>query len=64
MIKKKFLNEAEVSEMTGRAVSTLRNDRYLRQGLPFIKWGRCKWEPKNDPPREPKIDPPWSYGLA
>ena len=24
----------------------------------------CKWEPKNDPPREPKIDPPWSYGLA
>jgi len=40
MIKKKFLNEAEVSEMTGRAVSTLRNDRYLRQGLPFIKWGR------------------------
>lgn len=40
MLKKKFLTEAEVSEITGRAVSTLRNDRHFRQGIPFIKWGR------------------------
>ena len=35
-----YLNEKQVSELIGRALSTLRNDRHLRQGLPYVKWGR------------------------
>lgn len=34
---KKYLNEREVSSLTGRAVKTLRNDRYHRCGLPYCK---------------------------
>ncbi len=37
LIKKLFLNEYEVAEITGRAVSTLRNDRFLRRGIPYLK---------------------------
>lgn len=37
LIQKPFLNEFEVSALTGRAVSTLRNDRHLRRGLPYLK---------------------------
>ena len=37
LIKKPFLNEFEVSEVTGRAISTLRNDRFLRRGIPYLK---------------------------
>lgn len=37
LIKKPFLNEFEVSAITGRAVSTLRNDRFLRRGIPYLK---------------------------
>lgn len=37
LLKKPFLNEFEVSAITGRAVSTLRNDRHLRRGLPYLK---------------------------
>lgn len=37
LIKKPFLNEFEVSAITGRAVATLRNDRHLRRGLPYLK---------------------------
>ncbi len=37
LINKPFLNEFEVSAITGRAVSTLRNDRHLRRGLPYLK---------------------------
>ena len=36
----KFINEAEVSRITGRAVPTLRNDRHKGQGLPFYKIGK------------------------
>ncbi|MDD3580567.1 MAG: helix-turn-helix domain-containing protein [Desulfobacca sp.] len=39
-MKKKYLKESEVSEMTNRSVATLRNDRYFRRGIPFIKVGR------------------------
>ena len=35
-----YLTEIEVAAMTRRAVSTLRNERYLRRGIPFIKIGR------------------------
>jgi len=37
LINKPFLNEFEVAVITGRAVSTLRNDRHLRRGLPYLK---------------------------
>jgi len=37
LIKKPFLNEFEVSAITGRAVATLGNDRHLRRGLPYLK---------------------------
>ncbi len=35
-----WLNEKEVSKMTGRAEQTLRNDRTKRQGIPYCKIGR------------------------
>lgn len=35
-----YLNEKQVSEMTGRALSTLRNDRHLRRGMPYLKIGK------------------------
>jgi hypothetical protein len=37
LLTKPFLNEAEVAALTGRAVATLRNDRYMRRGLPYLK---------------------------
>lgn len=37
LLKKPFLREHEVSAITGRAVSTLRNDRFLRRGIPYLK---------------------------
>ena len=37
-IKKPFSeNEREVSAITGRALSTLRNDRFARRGIPYLK---------------------------
>jgi predicted DNA-binding transcriptional regulator AlpA len=39
-IKKRYLNEHEVSQLTGIAVSTLRNDRHLRRGFPYLKIGK------------------------
>jgi hypothetical protein len=36
----KYLTEAEVAEITGRALSTLRNERSKGQGIPYIKVGR------------------------
>jgi len=35
-----YLNEQEVSQLIGRALSSLRNDRYLRRNLPFVKFGK------------------------
>lgn len=37
----RYLNDFQVSEITGLAVSTLRNDRWLRRGIPYIKKGRA-----------------------
>ena len=31
------VNETQAAEILGRAVQTLRNDRHLRQGAPYIK---------------------------
>lgn len=36
----KYLVEKEVSELTRRAVQTLRNDRHYGRGIPYIKNGR------------------------
>ena len=38
--EKRYLKETEVAEITGRALSTLRNDRSCRRGIPYIKIGR------------------------
>ena len=40
MEKKRYLNEHQVSEITGRALSTLRNERSKGKGIPYIKVGR------------------------
>lgn len=40
LLKKPYLNEQEASALTGRAVSTLRNERHLRRGLPYLKVGK------------------------
>ena len=37
----KYLNEKQVSEVTGIAVQTLRNWRQLRRGFPYSKVGRA-----------------------
>ncbi len=39
LLGKTYLNEKEVSQLTGRAVSTLRNERFMRKGLPYLKVG-------------------------
>ena len=36
-----YIPECQVSEITGIAVQTLRNDRCLRQGIPFVKLRRA-----------------------
>ena len=36
----RYLNEVQVSDMTGRALSTLRNERSRNEGIPYIKIGR------------------------
>lgn len=37
---KKYLTEQEVSEITGRSLSTLRKDRHFGRGIPYSKIGR------------------------
>ena len=39
LMKKPYLNEMEVAAITGRAISTLRNERFMRKGLPYYKIG-------------------------
>jgi len=36
----KFLNEVQVSEMTGKAIQTLRNERHRGRGIAYYKVGR------------------------
>lgn len=35
-----YIDETEVSRIAGRAVSSLRNDRSLGKGIPYVKNGR------------------------
>lgn len=37
---RKYLTDKEVSELTGRAIPTLRNDRCRGVGIPYIKLSR------------------------
>ena len=39
-MEREYLTEREVSQLTGRALSTLRNDRQTGNGFPYVKWGR------------------------
>ena len=39
-LQAKYLNESQVSKITERALSTLRNERSKGQGIPYIKVGR------------------------
>jgi hypothetical protein len=39
LLRKPYLNEMEVAAVTGRALSTLRNERFLRRGLPYLRVG-------------------------
>jgi predicted DNA-binding transcriptional regulator AlpA len=36
----RYLNEVQVANLTGRALSTLRNERARGLGIPYIKIGR------------------------
>jgi len=38
--EKRYLTEKQVSELTGFALSTLRNNRFKRQGIPYLKIGK------------------------
>lgn len=36
----RYLNEKQVSGITGRALQTLRNDRFNGRGIPYTKFSR------------------------
>ena len=36
----RYLTELEVGRITGLALATLRNHRYLGKGIPYVKFGR------------------------
>ena len=38
--KTRYIDEREVSRITGRALPTLRNDRFNRRGITYVKLGR------------------------
>ncbi len=38
--KPQYLTENEVSKMTGIALSTLRNSRFMGKGIPYYKIGK------------------------
>jgi len=40
VLKKPYLNEKEAALVTGRSVFTLRNERCMRCGLPYLKVAR------------------------
>jgi len=37
LLKKPYVNEYEAAAITGKAVSTLRNERHLCRGFPYLK---------------------------
>ena len=47
-IEKQYLTEREVAQLTGRSLSTLRNERHLCKGFSYVKIGRSVRYPKAD----------------
>ena len=45
-IEREYLNEKEVAQLTGRALSTLRNERHQGKGFAYVKIGRSVRYPK------------------
>jgi hypothetical protein len=44
-VQDRFVDDKEVAKITGRAVQTLRNDRFRGQGIPYSKIGRlCRYK--------------------
>lgn len=41
MDMKKYVNEKVVSDITGIAIQTLRNQRFFRRGIPYHKIGKA-----------------------
>lgn len=39
ILKSPYLREEEASAVTKKALSTLRNERFLRKGIPYLKIG-------------------------
>jgi len=39
-IQVQFVSEKEISQVVGRSIFTLRNDRHLGRGFPYVKNGR------------------------
>ena len=39
-MEQRWVSEKEVSRITGFALPTLRNDRHLKKGIPYMKRGR------------------------
>lgn len=39
-MSKKYITDKALSDLSGRAVQTIRNDRFLGQGFPYVKLGR------------------------
>jgi len=39
LLKRPYLDEKQAAVLTGLAVSTLRNQRHCRKGLPYLKVG-------------------------
>ena len=37
LLRKPYLTEIEVEQVTGRSRFTLRNERFLRRGIPYLK---------------------------
>lgn len=48
MTEKKYISEKQVAELTGLALSTLRNDRSLGRGIPYIKFRKSVRYNEND----------------
>ena len=40
VVKNAIISETQAAQILGRAVQTLRNDRHLKKGPPYIKLGR------------------------
>ena len=40
LLKKPYLNEMETSALSTKAIPTLRNERHLRRGIPYLKVGK------------------------